>query len=372
MYMKKIYLDNAAGTAVRKEVLQEMVPYFSEKYANPSALHDAGLEVKKEIATVRSTIMNQLSCDSVIFTSGGTESINLALQGILTKGDHIITTTIEHKAVLETCRYLENKGVQITYLAVDSDGLVNVDAVVKALKKKTKLVSIQYVNNETGVIQPIQKIAKKLEGKNVLFHTDACQAGFLELDMKKLGVDLMTLNGSKMYGPKGVGVLAICGSVELKPLLHGGNQEDGLRAGTENVPAIIGFGKALELAQISKEKYNAKMKKLRRYFIAECSSKIDGIVVNGNGLFNIVNITFSDVNGETLLLYLNNYGIYASSGSACSSGEIGVSHVLTAMGLSGELASSTIRFSFGKDTTKKELQEVVSVLDKVISSLRKL
>ncbi len=366
-----MYFDHAAATPVRQEVLDTMLPFFSEKFANPSAIHDAGREVKEAIDAACASVSRMLGCDTVIFTSSGTESINLALRSVLNEGDHVITTKIEHKAILETCRSLD--GVRVTYVDVDSEGLVDLNAIENAITEKTKLISIHYVNNEIGTIQDIVEIGRIAKEKGVLFHVDACQAGFLELDMKKLGVDLMTVNGSKIYGPKGVGALAVRGDVSLKPLLYGGGQEDGLRAGTENVPGIIGFAKALALAQQEKDTYNAHVKKLRDLFVDLVLENVKDVVVNGSiekRVVNNANLQFVGVEGETLLLYLNQHAIYASSGSACTANEIGVSHVLLRIGLTEEEARSSLRFTLGRGNTEKDVHEVVRVLGEVVASLR--
>ena len=376
-----IYLDYAASTPVRKEV-RNLVVEVRRYFANPSSIHDMGKKAKEIVENSRTRIKRILNAkeeDKIIFTSSGTESINLALKGIAheykKKGKHIITSKVEHKAVLETCKYLEQEGFSITYLDVDKYGRVNLKDVGKAITKKTILISIMYANNEVGTIQPIEKIAKITKKKKVLFHTDACQAGFLDLDVQKMGIDLLTLNSNKIYGPRGTGLLYVKEGVELQPLIHGGGQEYGLRSGTENVSSIVGFTKALELAQQEKETENKRLEELRNYFIAEIRKKIPGIILNGHPierLPNNVHLSFAGVEAETILSYLNQKGIYASAGSACTANEINVSTVLKAMKIPEEIARGSVRFSLGKYTSKQDIDEVVNVLVEIVTSLRKI
>jgi len=375
--MKDIYLDNAATTPVRKEVLEAMKPYFSKKYGNPSSMHKQGLLANAAISEAREKISKILNCNSkeIIFTSGGTESVNLAIKGVaLAKGEgHIIMQKTEHHAVLKTCEWLEKKGFAVTYLDVDEFGLVNPTDVKNAVRKDTILVTVMYANNEIGTIQPISEIGKICKMKGVLFHTDACQAaGYLNLDVEKLNVDLMTINGSKIYGPKGSGLLFVKQGTKIEPGLHGGGQEFGLRSGTENVPSIVGFASALELAQKEKASESNKLSRLRDKLIFELL-KIPNTRLNGHPtrrLPNNINISYSGVEGESILLKLNELGIFASTGSACSAKDIKPSHVLLAIGLSHELAHGSIRFSLGRNTTKKDIDYVLKVLPKIISELR--
>lgn len=375
--MNPLYLDHASTTAVASEVLKVMQPYFSKIYANPSSIHAAGQEAKEAVEQARQTIATLVHClpEEIIFTSGGTESINLALKGIAfpKKKGHIITSQIEHPAVLETCRYLETKGLKVTYLPVDKFGLVSAAEVKKALRSDTILISIMYANNEIGTLEPITEIGNIAKQYKIPFHTDACQAGSLELNIEKLNVDLMTLNGSKIYGPKGVGILYKKKNVLLEPLHHGGGQEWGLRSGTENVPAIVGFAKALELIQKEKIKDNKKIQQLRDYFIADVLTKIPDTFLNGHPSKRLpgnAHFCFAGVEGEAVILHLSQKGIYASTGSACSSTEIEVSHVLKAIKAAHALGG--VRFSLGKDTTKEELKQVVNVLREIIGNLRKI
>ncbi len=376
-----LYLDYAASTPVRKEV-RKVIAEVNRYFANPSSMHAAGKKAKEVVEGSRKRIKKTLNAkdnDKIIFTSSGTESINLAIKGIAhayqKKGKHIITSKIEHKAVLETYKFLEKEGFMVTYLDVDRYGRVNLKDVEKAITKKTILISIMYANNEVGTIQPIKEIAAIAKKKKVLFHTDACQAGMLDLDVQKLDVDLLTLNSNKIYGPKGAGLLYVREGIKLQPLIHGGGQEYGLRSGTENLPTIVGFAKALELAQQEKVKEDKRLSGLRNYFISEIMKKIPNASLNGHPterLPNNVHLAFEGVEAETVLSYLNQQGIYASAGSACTANEIEVSHVLKAMKVSEKLARGSIRFSLGKYTDKKDIYNVVKVLAEVISSLRKI
>jgi cysteine desulfurase len=374
---KNIYLDHAATTPVAKEVLTEMLPYFSEKFANPGSLHYPGLEANKVVNEAREKIAQILNCnaDEIIFTSGGTESVNLAIKGIALdkKKGHIITSKIEHPAVLETCRFLEKNGFKVSYINVDNEGIINIKELENAIREDTILISVMYANNEIGTIQPIKEISKIAKQNKILFHTDACQAAGLDLDVKC--VDLMTLNGGKIYGPKGIGILYKKKEVKLQPLIHGGGQEQGLKSGTENVSGIIGFAKALELIQKNKDQENELLIELRNNFIETVLKEIPKSFLNGHKtkrLANNANISFLDIEGESILLHLNEKGIYVSTGSACSSNKLEVSHVLDALGLKHDAAHGSIRFTFGKSTTKKDLDYVVKELKIIIDSLRKL
>ena len=367
--MKTIYLDHAATTPLDPKVKKEMDSI--KTYANPSALHQAGLEAKEILNNARNKVAKILNCkaEEIIFTSGGTESINLAIKGIAQNKGHIITSKIEHPAVLETCKFLERNGFSITYLDVDKDGLVNPKDLEQAITKNTILISIMYANNEIDTIQPVKEIAKIANKHKIPFHTDACQAGFLDLN---INADLITLNGSKIYGPKGIGILYKKKDIKLEPLMHGGGQEFHLRSGTENLTNIVGFAKALELAQ---KEDNNKIIKLRDYFIEKVQKEIPRTFLNGHKtkrLPNNANISFLDVEGESILLYLDHKGILVSTGSACSSEKLEVSHVLDAIGIKHDAAHGSIRFSLGKFTTKEDLDHVVKELKGIIQSLRML
>ncbi len=375
-----LYLDYAAAAPIRKEVSKEMKD--SEKYfANPSSRHDEGRKAKELLENTREKIKKILNAGTgkIIFTSSGTESINLAIKGVAfankNKGNHIITSKVEHKAVLETCKYLEQRGFSVTYLEVDKYGFVDPKTVEKAITPQTILISVMYANNEVGTIQPITEIAAIAKKKKVLFHTDACQAGHLDLNLQKIGVDLFTLNSNKIYGPKGAGLLYVKEGIKIEPLIHGGGQELGLRSGTENIMAIIGFGKALESAQEEKEKENKRLQELRDYFITEVQKRIPDSVLNGHPekrLANNLHFSFAGVEAETVLAYLNQKGIYASVGSACTANQIEISHVLKTMNIPEKLARGGIRFSLGKETKKKDIDKVVRALMEIITSLRRI
>ncbi|MEM4714253.1 MAG: cysteine desulfurase family protein [Candidatus Nanoarchaeia archaeon] len=376
---KIIYLDYAATTPVRKEVLIAMLPYFDKIYGNPSSIHQKGIEAKKAIENAREKISKLLNCapNEIVFTNGGTESINLALKGFAlankNKGNHIITQETEHSAVLNTCKWLEKNGFKVTYIKPDKFGLINPKQIKNAITKKTILVSIMYANNEIGTIQPIGEIGKICKEFKICFHSDACQAaGFLDLDVKKLNVDMLTLNGSKIYGPKGIGLLYVKNGIKLEPLIHGGEQEFGLRAGTENVPEIIGLATALELAQKEKEKENKRLLKLRNKLINEIL-KIPHTKLNGHPtkrLPNNISVSFYGIEGEALLLMLDREGFCVSTGSACSSKKLEESHVLKAIGLEREWAHGTIRITLGKYTTNKNISRFLKILSKCVEKLR--
>ncbi|MGB9675145.1 MAG: cysteine desulfurase NifS [Candidatus Nanoarchaeia archaeon] len=379
--MKKIiYLDHAATTPVRDEVMAEMLPYFNEIFGNPSSIHSKGVEAAQAIEHARQRIAKILNCEptEIIFTSGGTESVNLAIKGVALankdKGKHIITQKTEHNAVLKACKWLEHQGFEVTYLNVDKHGLVSPEDLQKNIKTNTILVSIMYANNEIGTIQPIKELARICKSKGVFFHTDACQAaGYLDIDVKNLGIDLMSLNGSKIYGPKGIGLLFVKKGLMLEPLIHGGGQEHGLRAGTENVPAIIGLAKALELAQKEKEKECKRLANLRDYLIKQVLEKIPNAKLNGHPsqrLPNNIHFSFMGIEGEALLYLLDKEGICASTGSACSSKSLEESHVLKAIGLPIEYSHGSVRFSLGKSTTKEDIDFLLEILSKSVAKLR--
>ncbi len=382
--MKTIYLDYGSTTPVRKEVLKEALPYFSKVYGNPSSFHSTGLIVKKKIGEARKKIAKILNCEEneIIFTGSGTESINLAIKGIalreLKKGKrgHFITQKTEHDAVLETMKWLEKIGFSVTYVNVDKTGIINLSELENSIKEDTLLVSIMYANNEVGTIQPIKEIASIVHSKGKLLHTDACQgAEYLPIDTKELDVDMMTINGSKIYSFKGTGLLFKKKNIEIEALIHGGHQEKNLRSGTENTPGIIALSYALELAEKEKKKETPRLIKLRDYMIKRIEKEIEQVKINGDRkqrLPNNVNVSFYGVEGESILLRLNEEGIRASTGSACSSQSLEPSHVLLAMGLTHELAHGSIRFTLGKNTTKKEIDYTINKLKKIIPFLRQL
>ncbi|MBU2542183.1 aminotransferase class V-fold PLP-dependent enzyme [Patescibacteria group bacterium] len=406
---KLIYLDHAATTYVDPQVKAVMDPYYTEKFANPSGIYNIGREVNGAINDARRKVAEILHAlpDAIIFTGGGTESDNLAIFGVAykhqEKGKHIISVKTEHHAVLHPLEKLAKQGFEITYLNVNEEGQIDLKELKNALRKDTILISIMYANNEIGTIYPIADIGREIlkwrtstssaQGKQHVypfFHSDACQvAGVLELDVEKLHVDLMTINGSKMYGPKGIGVLYKRRGVTLEPLIIGGGQEMGLRAGTENVPGIIGLAKALELAQENKEVENKRLIELRKYFWEELQKNIDKIKLNGPRLHpsdcagqarsneierlpNNLNVTFLDIEGEAMLLYLDEYGIVCSTGSACTSGSLDASHVLTSCGLPYEYAHGSLRFTLGKCNTKEDIDYVMKYLPGIVKKLREI
>ncbi|MBI4150443.1 IscS subfamily cysteine desulfurase [Candidatus Woesearchaeota archaeon] len=378
MTEKTIYLDNAAATPMRQEVKEAMDPFYVDVYGNPGSFNSVGHEALQQVDEARKTAARILNCAEreLIFTGGGTESINLAIKGVAfaKKKGHIITTTVEHHAVLHTCEWLEKQGFEITYLPVDRCGLVTPEQVRDAIRPDTILVTVMYANNEIGTIMPIPEIVKVCKEKRVLFHTDACQAGCSQnLNVKELGVDMFTLNGSKIYGPKGVGLLYVRLGVQLEPLVHGGGQEGGKRGGTENVAGIVGFAKALELSQKEKEQENTRLIKLRDYLTAGLLQHIPKAVLNGHPtkrLPNNVNVSILDIEGEALTLLLNEHGICASTGSACTSGSLEPSHVILATGLPYEFAHGSIRFTMGRDTTKEDIDKVLEVMPAAVQRLR--
>jgi len=377
----EIYLDHSATTYMIPEVKEEMDRFFSTDYGNPGSFNSIGLRAKRAVDDARFKIASLMNADirEIIFTGSGTESINLAIKGaartLKKKGNHIITSKIEHHAVLDTCEYLENEeGFKVTYLDVDKFGMIDLKALEKAITNDTILITIMYANNEIGTIQPIVEIGKIAKKHKILFHTDACQAaGYLDIDVNNLNVDLMSLNGSKLYGPKGIGLLFKRRGVDIKPIIHGGGQEFGLRSGTENVPHIVGFAKALELAQESRKEESERLIKLRDELVKGVTETISKSFLNGHPierLPNNANITILDVEGEAILLHLNKHEIYASSGSACTSNTLDPSHVILATGLPYEAAHGSIRFTLGRKTTKKDVEMVINVLPEIVKELR--
>lgn len=375
MENKDTYLDHSATTYMGKEVVEAMEPYFGEKFGNPSSMHNKGLEAKNALDDAREKCSKLLNCEKeeIIFTGSGTESINLAIQGLARASNkkHIITTGIEHHAVLDTVEFLETQGYEVTKVPVNKNGLVDLDALEKSIKDNTLLITIIYVHNEIGVIQDIKKISEIAKKHNVLFHTDACQAGYLNLNVKELGVDYMTLNGSKIYGPKGTGMLYKKKDAPLKPLMFGGGQEFGLRSGTQNIPGIVGFVKALELIQNDKKEVE-RLTKLRDKLTNELL-KIPKTILIGDKEKRVphnVNISFLDIEGESILLHLNEHKIYISTGSACTSSSLEPSHVIVALGYPYEVAHGSIRFTLGRRTTEDDIDKVLKVLPDIVQNLR--
>ena len=378
--MDTYYFDNAATTKVKDEVLQEMIPFFSEKYGNPSAVYALARETKKEIEKSREKVANLIGCNKkeIYFTSCGSEADNTAIKGIAyknkMKGNHIITSKIEHHAILESCRFLEKQGFEITYLNVDKNGFVDLDELRNSIKDDTILISVMFANNEIGTIEPIEDIAKISNERNIVFHTDAVQViGNVDIDVKSMGIDMLSLSGHKIYGPKGIGALYVKDNIDFEKFINGGHQEKNKRAGTENTAGIVGLGKAAELAKQNLTQHIRNVKELRNYYIEEVNKKISNIKVNGAinaRLPGNSNISFEGVNGSDLLMELDNVGICASSGSACNSEEITPSHVLTAIGLDKETAKGALRVTFGEFNTKNEVDYLVENLEKAVSKLR--
>lgn len=376
--MKIRYFDHAATTPVRDEVLKEMLPYFTKEYGNASVMYSLGRNAKRAINKARYQVSKAINCkaNEIYFTSCGSESDNLAIKGFAyankNKGNHIITSKIEHHAVLDACKTLEKQGYNVTYLNVDEKGRINLQELVNSITKDTILLSIMFANNEIGTIEPIEEIGKIAKKNNIVFHTDAVQAvGNIKIDVKKLNIDILSLSGHKFYAPKGIGALYVGEGVKFEKLQDGGEQEFNKRAGTENVAEIVGLGKAIELIYEEYEEYNAKLKKMRNYFIEELQKNIKEIKINGdleNRLPGNVNISFKHIEGSELLLKLDEYGICASAGSACSTANPKPSHVLTSIGLNKELANSTLRITFGRDNTKDDVDYLIMKLKEIIQN----
>lgn len=383
MNKKFVYLDHAATTYMSDEVVKAMRPYFTEKFGNPSALYDKGREAAEAISQARRKVAGIFGClaEEIIFEGSGTESDNHAIIGAAfanrSKGNHIITSAIEHHAVLHACEFLETQGFEVTYLPVGKEGLVKIDELKKSIRPETILASIMFANNEIGTLQPIKEISKVIKSSShqVIFHTDACQAAsYFKLKVEDLGVDLLTINGSKIYGPKGVGVLYVKKGTAISSLVHGGGQEAGRRAGTENVAGIMGLAKALEEAQSCRAKETQRLTKLRDRLIKGLL-KIDKVFLNGHPtkrLPNNVNVTVLDIEGEAMLLHLDAKGIAASSGSACTSGSLQPSHVILALGYPYEAAHGSLRFTLGRCNTVKDVDYVLRVLPEIIQKLRQM
>ncbi len=382
MSKKLIYMDYAATTPVKSEVLQAMMPYFTEKFGNPSSIYGISAENKKAITDAREVIAHSIhtSPENIYFTGGGSESDNWALKAAAeaygTKGKHIITTKIEHHAILHTCEYLEKKGYDLTYLDVDENGLVNLEELEKAIREDTILISIMFANNEIGTIEPIEEIGKIARKHNVLFHTDAVQAYTqVPIDVEKMNIDMLSASGHKIYGPKGIGFLYIRKGVKIKSLIHGGAQERRRRAGTENVTGIIGMAKAVQLAMDNMEERTGRETAVRNHIIERLSKEIPYSRLNGDKVHrlpNNVNFSFQFVEGESILILLDSNGICASSGSACTSGSLDPSHVLLAIGLPHEIAHGSVRLTIGDETTIEDGDFVVDKLIEIIERLRNM
>ena len=372
-----IYFDHAATTAVKEDVLKEMLPYFYLEYGNASSIYSIGRKSKRAIEKARQRVANAVGANpkEIYFTSGGSESDNIAIKGIAyanrNRGNHIITSKIEHHAVLNSCKTLEKEGFVVTYLDVDENGLIDLNAITD----KTILITIMFANNEIGTIEPIEEIGKIAKENNIIFHTDSVQAiGNVRINVDKMNIDLLSMSAHKFYGPKGIGALYLKNGIKCTKLQDGGHQEKNLRAGTENVPGIVGLGKAIEIATNNLESYNSKLLELRNYYIEQAKKKIPDIKINGHidkRLPGNANISFKYVEGQDILLKLDERGICCSSGSACSTGNPNPSHVLMAIGLKDEIARGAIRITFGEENTKQDVDYLVNSLIEIVKELRK-
>lgn len=377
---RSVYLDHSATTYVKQEVLDEMFPYFSQNFGNPSSLYKLGKNNKNAVELSKSRISNAIGANAneIYFTAGGSEADNWAIKGIAfaneKKGNHIITTNIEHPAIINSCEFLKKHGFEVTYLNVDEYGMINLDELKKAIRPTTILISVMFANNEIGTLQPIQEIGEIAKENKIYFHTDAVQAvGSVKIDVKKMNIDMLSMAGHKFYGPKGIGVLYIKDGVEIENLIHGGGQENGKRAGTENVPAVVGIGKAIDIAYNEFDKNTEKVLALREHLINGIETKIPDVRLNGHRKLRLpgnANFSFEGVDGGTLLEMLNLHGISASSGSACSAKNVKPSHVLTAIGLSDNIVKGSIRFSIGTQNTEEDIDYTLDVLVSEVKKLR--
>ena len=378
--MKRVYLDHNATTPTHPEVVKAILPYYKEVFGNASSVHQFGQQARKAIDEAREKIANFIGASpkEIVFTSGGTEANNFALKGVVyaneRKGKHIITSSMEHHAVLNPCKYLEKKGFKVTYLPVDKYGLVDPEEVRRAITKETILISIIHANNEVGTIEPVTEIGKIAKEIGIYFHTDAVQTvGKIPVNVNELNIDLLSLSGHKIYGPKGIGVLYIRKGTRIQPLIQGGHHELNRRAGTENVPAIVGLGKAIEIAKATMEKESMRLTNLRNKLCSGIGEKIDYVRLNGHPgkrLPNTLNMSFEFVEGESMILNLDLKGIAVSTGSACTSGSLEPSHVLKAMRVDAAVAQGSIRFSLGKDNTEEDIDYVLEVLPEIVERLR--
>jgi cysteine desulfurase len=379
---KKIYLDNAATTKTKQEVVEAMLPYFSELYGNPSSVYEFASQNKKALDEARVTIANSIGTESaeVYFTGGGTEADNWALiataEAYESKGKHIITSKIEHHAILHTCEYLQKRGYEVTYIDVDENGIVKLDQLEKAIRPTTVLITIMFANNEIGTVQPIKEIGAIAKKHNILFHTDAVQAfGQLDINVDELGIDMLSASAHKLNGPKGIGFLYIRKGIKIRSFIHGGAQERKRRAGTENVPFAVGFGKAVELAMASMDDRTKKEIELREYLIKRVLAEVPYTRLNGHRtkrLPNNANFSFQFIEGESLLIMLDMSNICASSGSACTSGSLDPSHVLLAIGLPHEIAHGSLRLTLSEDNTIEEIDYTIEKIKEVVDKLRKM
>lgn len=377
--MRRVYLDNNASTPVLPEVLDAMRPYFGETFGNASSIHHHGQETRAAVERARESVAALLGCRSseIVFTSGGTEADNLALTGVTQEGDHVITSSIEHHAVLFAGKHLEERGCEVTYLPVDGRSLIDPDDVRRALRPDTKLISIMMANNETGVLQPVEEIGKIAAEADVFFHTDAVQAvGKVAVDVKRIGCDLLSISGHKIHGPQGVGALYVRKGTRLQPLFYGGRHERSRRAGTENVPGIVALGKAAELSMLGLESGDdKKTAALRDRLQAGMLAQVEEAGINGDGaprVPNTTNIYFDHIDGEAMVIALDLKGLAVSTGAACSSGAIEPSHVLMAMGLRADRARASIRFSLGKQNTAEDVDFALALVPETVARLREL
>jgi len=379
-FQRRVYMDHAATTPVDPEVVEAMVPYFTEIYGNASSLHSFGREAHNAMEEARSRVARLINAhpEEIIFTAGGTESDNIAIKGAAyanrSKGDHIITSTIEHPAVLETCRSLEKQGFKVSYIPVDKNGLIELESLRKAVTERTTLITIMHANNEIGTIEPMEEIAEIAGSKDVIFHSDAVQsAGKIPIDVKEIGIDLLSISAHKIYGPKGIGALYVKKGTHLEPIIHGGGHERGLRSSTENIPGIVGLGKAAELAKTRMSKDTADLTNLRDQLIEATLSDIEESYLNGHPtkrLPNNAHFRFTGIEGEALILNLDEKGIAASTGSACSSKKLLPSHVLMAIGLNEVQAHGSLRLTLGRENTKEDIEYVHQVLPETVKKLR--
>jgi len=376
--MRRVYLDNSATTPVLPEVLEDMQPYFAEHFGNASSIHHHGQETRAAVESARESVAALLGCRAaeVVFTSGGTEADNLAIFGLVTEGDHVISSTVEHHAVLNACKHLESEGCEVTYVPVDGRGQVDPDDVRRSLRSNTKLVTIMMANNETGVLQPVDEIGRITAEADVYFHTDGVQAaGKVPVDVKQVGCDLLTISGHKIHAPQGVGALYVRKGTQLAPMLYGGRHERSRRAGTENVPGIVGLGKAAELARAGLDRGDDKKMASKRDRLERALMHVESTGVNGDGAPRVPNTTsiYVDfIEGEALVIALDLKGLAVSTGAACSSGAIEPSHVLTAMGMRAARARASVRFSLGKQNTDEEVDFAIGLVPETVARLREL
>ncbi len=380
--MKRIYMDHSATTPVHPAVLEAMLPYFTKNFGNASSVHSFGRDAKNAIESAREKIADFIGAqpNEIIFTSGGTESDNFAIEGVAfensKKGNHIITSVIEHHAVLNTCKHLESHGFQVSYVSVDEHGIVDLDHLKSLIRDETILITIMHVNNEIGTIEPISEISAIARENGIIFHTDAVQSvGKIPVNVNDLGVDLMTISAHKIYGPKGVGALYIRKGTKIEPLIRGGHHERNRRAGTENVPGIVGFGKAVEVASADMEQESKRMWELTEKLKDGLCEKIEYVYENSHPtrrVPNIINLSFDYVEGESIILNLDIKGVAASTGSACTSGSLEPSHVLTALGLCASTAQGAVRFSLGRDNTLEDVDYIIDIMPEIINKLRQM